>query len=158
RECANFVGNQMKKLGMNFIENCTPNKLEKLENGKIKVYYSQTNNKNNDNNVLTKEYNTVMFATGRMPKISDMNLDKAGIKLESNGNINVNNEQTNVPNIYAVGDIVNGTPELTPVAIQAGRLLALRLFKNSKVLMDYVFVPTTIFTPVEYSCCGYSEE
>ena len=40
-------------------------------------------------------------------------------------------EQTSVPNIYAVGDILEGKPELTPVAIQAGRLLARRLYGNA---------------------------
>ena len=38
-------------------------------------------------------------------------------------------ERTNVSNVYAIGDIGEGRPELTPVAIKAGRLLALRLFK-----------------------------
>ena len=37
-------------------------------------------------------------------------------------------EQTNIPNIYAIGDIIEGKPELTPVAIQAGQLLAKRLY------------------------------
>jgi len=37
-------------------------------------------------------------------------------------------ESTSCPYVYAVGDIVEGRPELTPVAIQAGRLLARRLF------------------------------
>jgi pyruvate/2-oxoglutarate dehydrogenase complex dihydrolipoamide dehydrogenase (E3) component len=48
--------------------------------------------------------------------------------------------------------------ELTPVAIKAGKLLALRLFAGSTELMDYVNVPTTVFTPLEYGCCGFSEE
>ena len=38
------------------------------------------------------------------------------------------NEQTNIPHVYAVGDIIEGNLELTPVAIQAGRLLARRLY------------------------------
>ena len=42
-------------------------------------------------------------------------------------------EQTNIPNIYAIGDIIEGKPELTPVAIQAGQLLAKRLYGNSLV-------------------------
>lgn len=45
------------------------------------------------------------------------------------GKIPVNDEeQTNVPHIYAVGDILQGKLELTPVAIQAGRLLVRRLY------------------------------
>jgi thioredoxin reductase (NADPH) len=40
----------------------------------------------------------------------------------------------------------------------AGRLLAERLFKDSKLLMSYKYVPTTVFTPLEYGCVGYSQE
>ena len=49
--------------------------------------------------------------------------------------------------------------ELTPVAIQAGRLLARRLFgAPGGKQMDYRMVPTTVFTPIEYGCVGYTEE
>jgi len=47
---------------------------------------------------------------------------------------------------------------LTPVAIRTGTLLAKRMFSGETELMDYVNVPTTIFTPIEYGTCGYSEE
>jgi len=42
-------------------------------------------------------------------------------------------ESTSCPYVYAVGDIVEGRPELTPVAIQAGRLLARRLFAGHTI-------------------------
>jgi len=62
-------------------------------------------------------------------------------------------------NIYAVGDVAEGKPELTPVAVRDGELLAQRLFGGS---MDTIsrsdLIPTTIFTPVEYGCVGLSEE
>ena len=82
-------------------------------------------------------------------------------------------EQTNVEHIYAIGDIIDGDAleppsqltELTPVAIQAGRLLANRLYgapggnpNPSGKEMDYRMVPTTVFTPIEYGCVGYTEE
>ena len=67
-------------------------------------------------------------------------------------------EQTNVPHIYVIGDILKGKLELTPLAIQAGRLLARRLFSDSKQHTDYINVPTTIFTPLEYGCIGLAEE
>lgn len=51
-----------------------------------------------------------------------------------NGKVPVNDEeQTNVPHIYAIGDILEGKLELTPVAIQAGKLLARRLYNGSTV-------------------------
>lgn len=49
-----------------------------------------------------------------------------------NGKIPVNDEeQTNVPHIHAIGDILEGKLELTPVAIQAGKLLARRLYSGA---------------------------
>ena len=60
--------------------------------------------------------------------------------------------------IYAIGDVLDDKPELTPVAIQAGKLLARRLCGADKTLTDYVNVCTTVFTPLEYGCCGLSEE
>jgi thioredoxin reductase (NADPH) len=47
---------------------------------------------------------------------------------------------------------------LTPVAIKAGQLLANRLYMGATEKMDYVNVPTTVFTPLEYGAVGYSEE
>lgn len=67
-------------------------------------------------------------------------------------------EQTNVPHIYAIGDVVQGKLELTPVAIHAGKLLAKRLAGVGQAFMDYVNVPTTVFTPLEYGCIGLAEE
>ena len=72
--------------------------------------------------------------------------------------IHTPDEQTNVPHVFAIGDVLDGKPELTPVAIQSGRLLARRLCGVSETLTDYQNVCTTVFTPLEYGCCGLSEE
>jgi len=56
-----------------------------------------------------------------------------------------NFEQTNIPNIYAIGDVIDESTahgrllELTPIAIQAGQLLAARLFNNSDVKVSRYF-------------------
>jgi thioredoxin reductase (NADPH) len=101
----------------------------------------------------------VLFAIGRYALTKELNLDKVGIKVESNWKIKANDvEQTEVPHIYAIGDVIYGKLELTPVAIKAGKLLAERLFGGKTAKMDYVNVPTTVFTPLEYGSCGLSEE
>ncbi len=90
---------------------------------------------------------------------SGIHPELAGIKVESNGKIKASDlEETNVPNIFAIGDVLYGKLELTPVAIKAGKLLAERLFGGKTEKMDYVNVPTTVFTPLEYGACGLSSE
>ena len=74
------------------------------------------------------------------------------------GKIITTHEQSSCPTVFAIGDVVENAPELTPVAIQAGRLLAQRLFGKSTEPMQYDKVATTVFTPLEYGCIGYSEE
>merc|ERR1712087_197361 len=53
---------------------------------------------------------------------------------------------------------MDGCPELTPVAIHAGKALARRLFGGSTLPMDYRNICTTVFTPLEYGTVGYSED
>ncbi|KAM6161526.1 thioredoxin reductase 3 isoform 1-T1 [Erethizon dorsatum] len=103
---------------------------------------------------------TVLLAVGRDSCTRKIGLEKIGVSInERSGKIPVNDvEQTSVPHVYAIGDILEGKPELTPVAIQAGKLLARRLFGASLEKCDYINVPTTVFTPLEYGCCGLSEE
>jgi thioredoxin reductase (NADPH) len=86
--------------------------------------------------------------------------ERVGLKTSKGGDKFIVDEKdaTNVPGIYAIGDVAEGRPELTPVAIQSGRLLAARLANEGTQLMDYKTIPTTVFTPLEYACCGISEE
>ena len=67
-----------------------------------------------------------MYATGRTADTAGLCLDKAGVTVNKNGKISVTGEVTNVPHIYAVGDIVEGGLELTPVAIKVCIWSALR--------------------------------
>jgi len=161
RDCAQFIGDYMKEMGVHFKMGASPTKLEKTNDGKIRVSFKNSNgsDESDDEKSDKNVYDTVLFATGRAPETKGLGLEKAGVTLDKQtGKIRCDREQTNVANIFAIGDIVYGAPELTPIAIQAGKLLARRLFANAKNWMDYHQVPTTVFTPVEYACVGYSEE
>lgn len=106
-------------------------------------------------------FDTVLVAIGRTPCTEGMGLDKIGVATNKKGKIPVINEQTCVPHIYAIGDVAtmeSGSLELTPVAIQAGKYLARRLYGGSTKQMDYDLVATTIFTPLEYGCIGLTED
>uniref|UniRef100_A0A8C6UKD4 thioredoxin-disulfide reductase (NADPH) n=1 Tax=Neogobius melanostomus TaxID=47308 RepID=A0A8C6UKD4_9GOBI len=159
QDMANRAGEYMEGHGVKFLRQYVPTKIEELEAGtpgRLKVTAKSTET----DEIFEGEYNTVLIAVGRDACTDKIGLDKAGVKVNAkNGKIPVNDEeQTNVPHIHAIGDILEGKWELTPVAIQAGKLLARRLYAGSKLKCDYVNVPTTVFTPLEYGSCGLSEE
>ena len=156
QEIAEMIGKFMVEEGLKVLRPCVPIFIEQLEAGQPGLL--KVTGKFNDGGLVIENYNTVIFAIGRKPCTENIGLEKVGIHLNKNGKIPSINEQTNISNIYAIGDILEGKPELTPVAIEAGILLARRLFGNSNIQCDYINVPTTVFTPIEYGCVGYSEE
>ncbi|XP_056430486.1 thioredoxin reductase 1, cytoplasmic isoform X2 [Hyla sarda] len=158
QQIAEKIGEHMEEHGVKFIKHFVPTKIEQIEAGtpgKLNITSQST-----DGSEIMEEYNTVILAIGRDACTRTIGLDIPGVKInEKTGKIPVNDEeQTNVPYIYAIGDVLEGMLELTPVAIQAGRLLARRLYGNSRIKCDYINVPTTVFTPLEYGTCGLSEE
>ncbi|XP_072944205.1 thioredoxin reductase 1, mitochondrial isoform X2 [Epargyreus clarus] len=155
QQMARMVTSEMEEKGVKFHHRCVPLSVEKLENGQLKARWTNTETGEQAEDV----FDTVLMATGRYALTSALNLGAAGVKtLSESGKIIAETEQTNVPHVYAVGDVLEGRPELTPVAIHAGRLLARRMFANAAQLMDYENVATTVFTPLEYGCVGLSEE
>ncbi|XP_046802474.1 thioredoxin reductase 1, mitochondrial isoform X2 [Lucilia cuprina] len=154
QQMANIVADSMVERGIPFLHKTIPKSVEKTPEGRLLVKYINTETQEEGSDV----YDTVLWAIGRKGLVDDLNLAAAGVEVK-NDKIPVNEaEQTNVPNIYAIGDIILNRPELTPVAIHAGRLLARRLFGNSKQIMDYSDVATTVFSPLEYACVGMAEE
>ncbi|KAJ9443039.1 Thioredoxin reductase SEP1 [Diplonema papillatum] len=150
QQIAELIVKQMEHEGTKVVRGVTPTSVEQLASGKKVVTYS---------NGHKEECDTVLFAMGRTAD-TNIGLQEIGITLSRSGKVAVDAcERTSVPNVYAIGDIVEGGLELTPVAIQSGRYLAGRLYGKKSNLMDYSnMVPTTVFTPIEYGVCGYSEE
>jgi len=156
QEMANRVGDYMQNHGTKMIRPAVPIELKKDKpDGKITVIYK----KMDTNEEKSEEFDTVLLAIGRKPVTKELNLEKAGLKAEENGKIMTNEwDQTAVENIYAIGDVSYGKPELTPVAIMAGKLLARRMMGVSQDPMDYTNIPSTVYTPLEYGFCGMTEE
>jgi thioredoxin reductase (NADPH) len=154
QEYANYIGDFMEKVGMKFLRSATPTKIVKMDDGKFQVFWNQNGVEGSD------IYDTVIAAIGRKPDTSKLGLENVGVKTAPSGKIICanGNEQTSVPNIYAIGDCVHDMLELTPVAVQSAVLLAKRLYGNSKQTMAYDLIATTVFTPIEYGACGLSEE
>jgi len=103
-------------------------------------------------------FDSLIWAIGRDPATADLNLEAAGVETDANGFILTDPfENTNVPGIYAVGD-VTGRIALTPVAIAAARRLATRLFGGRPELrLDYENVPTVVFSHPPVGTVGLTE-
>lgn len=113
----------------------------------------------NSPNHNLKDFDQVIWAVGRRANTENLNLKSTHIDVHKNGIIPVDDfENTNVKNIYAIGDIT-GKLQLTPVAIAAGRRLAERLFNNKPELkMDYENIPSVVFSHPPIATIGLTEQ
>lgn len=103
-------------------------------------------------------FDTVIWAVGRRANTGGLALEAAGIAVQRNGTIPVDaGDRTNVPGIYAIGDVTGRVP-LTPVAVAAGRRLATRLFGDcAECYMDYEQIPTVVFSHPPIASIGLTE-
>jgi len=111
-----------------------------------------------ENGLSHGPYDCVLWAVGRNPETTRLNLESANVEIDSNGFIPTDPYQvTNVPNIFAVGD-VTGRDALTPVAIAAGRRLSDRVFGGMQGRhLEYQNIPTVVFTHPPTGTCGLTE-
>lgn len=159
QQCAEVVTNDLiKRIGVNVLIKTSPTKIEKNEQtGKLSVSFKSEGG----GVIMTEEFDTVIGAVGRYAESHRLNLEAVGVDVHPHTQKIMTNkfDRTSCPNIYAIGDVAHLCPELTPVAIKAGQLLANRLYKNpNEKTIDYNLVPTTVFTPLEYGFVGHSEE
>ncbi|MFK7936693.1 MAG: NAD(P)/FAD-dependent oxidoreductase [Saprospiraceae bacterium] len=101
--------------------------------------------------------NGVFNTTGRVPNIASLDLEKADIEHDDSG-IEVNEYlQTTNKNVYAVGDIIGRYP-LTPVAGLEGKKAAQNIIKAKSAKMEYMCVPTALYTYPKLASVGKSEK
>lgn len=99
----------------------------------------------------------VMCATGRTPNSTGFGLEKLGVELDSDRAIIVNSDyQTNVPSVYALGDVTNRV-NLTPVAIAEGMAFVDKLYANQPRQVDYDNIPTAVFSQSPIGTVGLTE-
>jgi glutathione reductase (NADPH) len=103
-------------------------------------------------------FDCLLWAIGRDANVAGLDLGKAGVALDDCNYIVTDRFQnTNVPGVYAIGD-VTGRAALTPVAIAAGRRLSDRLFGNkTDRRLEYSMIPTVVFTHPPIGTVGASE-
>jgi glutathione reductase (NADPH) len=103
-------------------------------------------------------FESVIWALGRQPRVAGLGLEAAGVRSDAAGHVLTDEWQaTNVPGVYAIGDVTGRAP-LTPVAIAAGRRLSDRLFGGqADRKLDYSQVPTVVFSHPPIGTVGLTE-
>ena len=106
----------------------------------------------------TLMFDAVLYATGRVPNTTSLNLDKVGIETTKSGAIVVNNRyQSSVESVYAIGDVTDRV-QLTPVAIKEAMALSGYWFDGIEPNFDYDNIPTAVFSQPAIGTVGLSEQ
>lgn len=151
-DCSKELQKSLKGLGMEFhlkhaVTNVTPN-----TEGVVVEY-----KKRDTEEVLSIEADYCLVAIGRRPYTDNLGLENAGVKKDEKGRIDVDSHlQTNVPGIYAIGDVVKGAM-LAHKAEEEGVFVA-ETIVGQKPHINYLLIPGVVYTWPEVAAVGYTEE
>jgi len=157
-----------KKILRGFDESLVKLIKKNLDDNKIKLYINENiekiSKKSKGYNVFLKKSkglivtDEILVAIGRKPNISKLGLDKVKIKCDKNQAIIVNkNLETNIKNIYAIGDVTNRI-NLTPVAIAEGNALSDKLYGKVKSnIVELKNIGTAVFSSPPICSIGLTE-
>ena len=150
KEISNEFMKILKKQNIKFELNTKVEKISKNDQGVI----IETSNKDAKNKI---EADVVLISVGRKPYTDKLNLKKIGVNLDKKGKITVNkNFETNVKNVYAIGDVING-PMLAHKAEEEGIAVA-ELIAGQSGHVNYDIIPGVIYTSPEVAYVGKNEE
>ena len=135
--------------GIEYKFNCPIEKVEKNEDGSLRIHLPGKGDPLNAD--------VVLVATGRSPNTRGLGLESAGVELSDGGAVVVDERgQSTCPSIHAVGDVTDRV-QLTPVAIREGQALADRLFGDRDVRIDYDNIPSAVFSQPPLAGVGLTE-
>lgn len=137
----------LKDRGVKFIENSQVKSFEKDGDG-YRVNYG-------DNQSIAADW--ILDATGRIPNLDNLEIDKVGVKYDETGVFVNEYLQTNVDNIYAAGDVLsNDLPKVTPAAFFESKYL-MKLFSGQTTEpINYPVIPSVVFTSPRIAQAGVS--
>lgn len=142
-----FLAEEMRKKGVELLFNTQVDTITKTATG---LSAALTSSREIDADLI-------MFATGRVPYVEGLGLERVGVTLDEKGAIPVDDGyRTSVPSIYAIGDVIDRV-KLTPVALAEATALARNLFGPLPARVDYHNVPTTVFSQPSLGSVGLTE-
>ncbi|GHB29672.1 dihydrolipoyl dehydrogenase [Mongoliitalea lutea] len=141
----------LKKLGFDFY---LKHKVTAVENTGEEVTVKAENSKGE---IVEIKGDYVLVSIGRRPYTDGLNAEAAGVKLTDRGQVEVDDHlRTNVPNIYAIGDVVKGAM-LAHKAEEEGVFVAEQI-AGQKPHINYLLIPGVVYTWPEVASVGYTEE
>ncbi len=149
REVRDFVAAEMSKHGVDIRVGVKVTGFEKTRGGAIRVMLE---------NGGELEADTVLSATGRAPNTAGLGLEALGVALAPNGAVVVDEGyRSNVPGLFAIGDVIDRV-QLTPVALAEAMALVDSFFGQDGRRVDYMHIPTAVFTHPNIGTIGFTEE
>ncbi len=141
----------LKKQGIKFY---TSHGVSAVENKGKEVTIKATNKKGEEV-IFAGDY--CLVSVGRKPYTEGLGLENVGIKVNEKGQIEINEHlQTNIPNIYAIGDVVKGAM-LAHKAEEEG-VVAAEIIAGQKPHIDYNLIPGIVYTWPEVAAVGKTEQ
>ena len=139
------------KQGLNFHLETKVESIKKKGNG-VTIHTADKQGKKN-----IYQSDVVLISVGRKPNTKNLKLKQVGVKLDKKGRVKVDkNFQTNIPNIYAIGDVIEG-PMLAHKAEEEGIAIA-ELIAGQSGHVNYDVIPGVVYTTPELACVGKTEE
>jgi dihydrolipoamide dehydrogenase len=154
RECAAALQKLLEKQGLKFRFR-TIAESAKVERGKVRVNWKSADPAKSDSGV--EEVDKVLVAVGRRPVTDTLGLEKLGVKIDKKGFVLVDDHyQTNVPGIFAIGDVIGGLM-LAHKAEDEG-IAAVELMAGRAGHVNYRACPAVVYTHPELASVGITEE
>lgn len=151
-DAVNVVQRRMIEDGIEFILKSTVSKVEKLSDGRVRVYINSE-----EKGQLTVDVDKVLVAVGVSPNSKTLGLENTRTRIDQNGFITVDNKMsTTDPKIFAIGDVAR-EPMLAHKATREGKIAA-EVIAGMDVRYDNKIVPIVIFSDPELAVAGMTEK
>lgn len=155
-ECTAVVEKRMVKHGAKIMKSAKAAGYERGKDGSIAVRVEMPNEEGKPGKFETVVRDTVLVAVGMRPNGAGLGLEEIGVKVERGFVPTDGQGRTNVPGIFAIGD-VSGMPMLAHKATKEGEVIA-EILAGHKAAKDWVSIPAAIFTDPEIAIAGLTEE
>ena len=149
QDLVNVVERSLEEIGVRVLLNSKITEMSKESDVVVSI--------DNNSKTLNEKFEKVLVAVGRRANVENLGLEEIGVELDNNGFIKVNeNMQTNVSNVFAIGDVI-GPPWLAHKAYMQGRKLAYYIAKiPTDIQIEHI--PYAVYTEPEIASVGLTEE